>query len=120
MVRSGRGRVHYLHLGLKTRTRGAVAVNARVLDCAAGIEWRDWDGEIVVYVGARASTHLLSAQASRIFLILANRPIATSDGRVDLVDSASKFQLAVDPADDQAFIEQTLLEFERLGLARKL
>ena len=100
--------------------RGAAAVILRVLDCAAGIEWRDWDGEIVVYVGARASTHLLSAEASRIFLTLANLPTVTLNGRLDVLDSVSKFQLAVDPADDSAFIEQTLLEFERLGLARTL
>ena len=118
MERCGSGRVHYLHLGLKTPARGAAAVNLRVLDCAAGIEWRDWDGEIVVYVGARASTHLLSAQASRIFLILANLPTLIPDGRLDVVDSAFEFQRLVDSADDQAFIEETLLEFERLGLAR--
>ncbi len=87
------------------------------LDSEAGAVWREWDGEVVVYVGARSSTHFLSPDASQIFLMLVDGPIDLSGEGQDPDSERGFGDLG---SSDRASIEHTLLEFGRLGLARPL
>ena len=103
--------------GLNESACGVARMNSWGLDSDAGAVWREWDGEVAVYVGARSSTHLLSPDASQIFLMLVDGPIDLSgEGQ----DRESEREFGDLGSNDRAFIERTLLEFGRLGLARPL
>lgn len=95
-------------------------MTAWALDADSGVRWRDWDGEVVVYIGARASTHLLSPEASQIFLMLADGVTLPSAATDDKQEDQSGLRPADPETDVSEFIQATLLEFVRLGLARAL
>lgn len=77
-----------------------------------GLAWRVWDGEAVVYVEGRRVTHLLSREATRLFIKLieggfaGEGPCGAASGRSPDLGEGS----------GQAAAQATLLEFVALGI----
>lgn len=90
------------------------------------LEWRYWDGEVVVLVQSTGSTHLLSGAGAAVFLTLNDvRPTPVTFAQladwllehrdVDAGDETDI--LATDRAAAAASLQATLLEFGRSGIA---
>lgn len=85
------------------------------------VVWREWGDEYVVYNGSNTTTHLLSAFAGILLVTLlgASQPLS---GEALLKNALGDNALGekLDAGEDVAeAVEATLLEFERLGLARQ-
>ncbi len=74
----------------------------------ADFEWREWDGEAVVYVHATGDTHALSAEASTVLIAMMERPGETWPTRTWM----ALVMPGAAGADDLA--EEEVLEFEHL------
>lgn len=81
------------------------------------LAWRTWETETVVYVGAEASTHLLTPTASFVFGCLLESGAAACDSIASDLESFDK-DVAWDGegGDLRSAILSVLLEFQRIGL----
>lgn len=78
----------------------------------AGVEWRDWDGEIVAYNDRTGDTHHFADVAAWLFRLLATAP--RSDAAIAAAaDREIELPARVDRA---AAIRRTLELFARLDL----
>jgi PqqD family protein of HPr-rel-A system len=78
------------------------------------LAWREWDGEWVVRNERTGSTHLLGQLAAEILKLLSATPAGLNSAELTarLPDSPASAQ------EDTTAVEEVLLEFRRLGLAR--
>ena len=106
---------------------GQIEHTARwALPDAGELEWRHWDGEVVVLVQSTGSTHLLSGAGAAVFLTLNDaRPSPVSMAQLadwllehrdgDPGGDAGIRDISHDAA--AASLLATLLEFSRSGIA---
>jgi hypothetical protein len=79
------------------------------------IDWREWDGEIVVRNERTGSTHLLGPLAGRVLQVLLEADGALSVG--DIAVRLGQEPAATATADGRAAIDAVLSDFRRLLLA---
>ena len=89
----------------------------RVISGSA-IALRQWDDEVVVYVGGRAHTHLLSATAGSVLLGLIDATGAMTLQTL-FASAFGEAAGATMTADEQAALRAVLNEFEQLGLVER-
>lgn len=85
------------------------------------IAWREWDGELVVYLDEVGSTHLLNPYAGAIFLTLLQNGAGL--GLDQILDRLNDDDLAINDAlrapGDALPVRRVMAEFERIGLVRR-
>jgi hypothetical protein len=102
---------------------------------ADSLEWREWDGELVVYLDQRGSTHLLTPYAGAVFLTLLDGPplvglgellsrLAMEEGLAPSPEPAAPREARAPEAQasagaDREQVLQVMAEFERIGLVRR-
>lgn len=83
------------------------------------MEWRCWDGDLVVWVEQTGSTYLLSEAASQVFVTLATDQRAFSaDELCSLVFDDTLEDCAATQVDTAEALKNVLLELQGLGLAQ--
>ncbi len=101
---------------------GSLAADLRwSVEPEAGLAWREWGDEYVVYSGRAAATHLLSAFAGALLVTLQNCPEPQDPAallQMACLDSGIGFE-STDATPLEESIRETLLEFERMGLASR-
>ena len=88
---------------------------------AETIAWREWDGELVVYLDELGSTHLLNPYAGAVFLtLLHSGPQLSLDDLIERLDEDDSVHAGIPPqARDRAPVRQVMAEFERIGLVQR-
>ncbi len=76
---------------------------------AGAFDWRDWDGQTVVYVHASADTHALSPPASAVLAAMLEQP---QDERT----TAQWLERLGLPADDEADLDGVLQSLATTGV----
>lgn len=84
--------------------------------------WREWDGELAIYLDEQGSTHLLTPYAGAVFLTLLQGP--SSIGLEELLarlapDEAPFGHEKLPEAGSRQDVLQVMAEFERIGLVRR-
>lgn len=84
----------------------------------ADVALRQWGDDVVVYVGHRATTHLLSQAAGGVLRALSGAPRALS---VDALFAGTFGEAAgaAITADERSALNAVLLQFEQLGIAER-
>lgn len=86
------------------------------VDSHAGVVARQWGDEVVVYLGERASTHLLSAAAGSAVLCLIDSDAALSVEALFANAFGDTAAAAMSPTERAALLD-ILVELEQLGIA---
>ena len=83
---------------------------------ADSLRWREWDGEVVAYVGASASTLLLDEASSAVVLTLSQAaPEGLSESA--LLDALGEAPADTDSAAELRQLRDILDSLQRSGLA---
>jgi hypothetical protein len=85
------------------------------------IDWREWGDEFVVHVASRSETHLLSAAAGSILLVLlAAHHALTLDGMcamaIDDAENRTSAKHSIMSAGEHESLQAIVADFERLGI----
>jgi PqqD family protein of HPr-rel-A system len=93
------------------------ASDAWLVTSADLLEWREWDGELVVYLDGQGSTHVLTPYAGAVFLTLLQGPPDVHMN--DLLARLAPDEEAQAKPPSREHVLQVMAEFERIGLVRR-
>jgi hypothetical protein len=100
---------------------GAGALEQWRVAPGASIAWREWGGELVVYVGSHANTHLLTATSGAVLrsLLACDAPLALQAVFDRAFGDPQVARSDMSPAESEA-LGAMLRDFERLGIVTRL